>query len=228
MSAVDPLLLAIDTSTETAGLALYDGDVISEVTWAAGRNQTVSLLTEIERLLSMNGRRAADLRALGVAVGPGTFNGLRVGMSVAKGLALGLGLPLVGVVTLDAVAYPHARARLPIRAFVAAGRGRAVYADYRHRNGRWVRLSEMQNTVIEHLAEGLTERTILVGDVVGEAATRLEEHALVTLPSPALRLRRPSYLAEIAFRRWQQGDVDRLEVLEPVYIQTGTVSGTTA
>ncbi|HUZ02824.1 MAG TPA: tRNA (adenosine(37)-N6)-threonylcarbamoyltransferase complex dimerization subunit type 1 TsaB [Thermomicrobiaceae bacterium] len=228
MSAVEPLLLAIDTSTEVAGLALYDGDRISEVTWGAGRNQTVTLLGEVERMLSINGHHATDLRAVAVAMGPGTFNGLRVGMSVAKGLAFGLGLPLVGVVTLDVVAYPHARARVPIRAFVAAGRGRAVYADYRYRNGRWVRLSDMQNTVIEQLAEGLTERTILVGEVPADTAARLEEHALVSLPTPALRMRRPSYLAEIAYRRWQHGDVDRLEALEPVYVHGGTVAGTTS
>ncbi|HET9015161.1 MAG TPA: tRNA (adenosine(37)-N6)-threonylcarbamoyltransferase complex dimerization subunit type 1 TsaB [Thermomicrobiaceae bacterium] len=221
MPAVDPLLLAIDTSTEVAGLALYDGDRISEMTWAAGRNQTATVLGEIQRLLAMNGRQARDVAAVGVATGPGSFNGLRVGMSVAKGLALGFGLPLVGVVTLDAVAYPHARARMPIRAFVAAGRGRVVYADYRHRNGRWVRQSEMRNAVLDQLAEGLTERTILVGEVPVDSAERLEEHALVTLPSPALRLRRPSYLAEIAYRRWQQGDVDRLEALEPVYVHGG-------
>lgn len=221
MPAVDPLLLAIDTSTEVAGLALYDGDRISEMTWAAGRNLTATVLGEIQRLLAMNGRQARDVAAVGVATGPGSFNGLRVGMSVAKGLALGFGLPLVGVVTLDAVAYPHARARMPIRAFVAAGRGRVVYADYRHRNGRWVRQSEMRNAVLDQLAEGLTERTILVGEVPVDSAERLEEHALVTLPSPALRLRRPSYLAEIAYRRWQQGDVDRLEALEPVYVHGG-------
>jgi tRNA threonylcarbamoyladenosine biosynthesis protein TsaB len=132
--AADQLLLAIDTSTEVAGLALYDGRQVSEISWQAGRNQTASLLGEIRHLLRLNHRNVEDVRAVAVAIGPGSFNGLRVGLSTAKALSYGLGIPIIGVVTLDSVAYPHLHSGGPIRAFIAAGRGRAVVADYRRRN----------------------------------------------------------------------------------------------
>lgn len=221
------LLLAIDSSTEMAGLALYDGDSVSELSWNAGRHQTVSLIPEVDQLLRLNGRALADLHAVAVAVGPGSFNGLRVGLSVAKGLAYALGLPLVGVGTLDATAYPHTGTRAPIRALVLAGRGRAVFADFRYRNGTWRRLSELRNVPVAELAEGLTERTVIVGDMGAPLASELASAPLAVVPPPALRARRPAYLAEIGFRRWQAGDLDVLEALEPVYVH-GVAPGTPA
>ncbi|HET7035841.1 MAG TPA: tRNA (adenosine(37)-N6)-threonylcarbamoyltransferase complex dimerization subunit type 1 TsaB [Thermomicrobiaceae bacterium] len=214
----DRLLLAIDSSTEIAGLALYDGDSVSELIWNAGRHQTVSLIPEVDQLLRLNGRDLADVRAVAVAIGPGSFNGLRVGLSVAKGLAYALGLPLVGVGTLDATAYPHTGARAPIRALVLAGRGRAVFADFRYRNGNWRRLSELRNVAVAELVEGLTEKTVLVGDMSEALANQLAAAPLAVVPPPALRARRPAYLAEIGHRRWQAGEVDVLEALEPVYV----------
>jgi len=216
--AEDRLLLAIDTSTEVAGLALYDGATVSELTWYAGRNQTASLLTQIRHLLDINGRDLTEVGAVAVAIGPGTFNGLRVGMSVAKGLCYGLGLPLIGIGTLDTIAYPHVRSRHPIRAVVPAGRGRVVYADYRYRNGRWVRLSDLRNERMDQLADELVEKTIIAGELPADLAAKLEESPLVIVPPPALRVRRPAYLAEVAHRRWLEGDTDPLETLEPVYV----------
>jgi tRNA threonylcarbamoyladenosine biosynthesis protein TsaB len=211
-------MLAIDTSTECAGIALYDGVVACEQVWRAGRNQTSALLPEIERFLALNGLNFSDVGALGVAVGPGAFNGLRVGLSTAKGLCLGLGVPIVGVDTLEAAAYPHLISRSPVRAFVPAGRGRVVLADFRYRNKRWVRVGEMRNQPVSELTLGMAERTVLAGELSSEALNSLDEGARAKLPAPALRMRRPGYLGEIAYRRWQAGDVDDLVALEPVYV----------
>lgn len=224
MSADRPLLLAIDSSTERAGLALYDGASASELSWDAGRRHTESLIPELTHLFELNGRRLAELGAVAVATGPGSFNGLRVGMSVAKGLAYALRVPLVGVGTLDALAYPHVGARAPIRAFVLAGRGRAVFADFRHRSGTWVRLSELRSVPVAALAEGLSERTVLAGEMPASLAAALAEQPFATVPSPALRAPRPAYLAEIGWRRWQAGGTDVLEALEPVYVHTAATS----
>jgi tRNA threonylcarbamoyladenosine biosynthesis protein TsaB len=206
-------------------VALYDGDDFSELTWDAGRNQTTTLSVEIMHLLALARVELSDLGAIAVAIGPGSFNGLRVGLSVAKGLCFGFNIPICGVGTLDIAAYPHAASRSPIRAFVRAGRGRAVYADYRHRNGRWVRATELQNEPFDAVAGQLAERTIIVGEMPVDLASKLADESLAVLPSPALRLRRPSYLAEIGYRRWQAGDVDALETLEPIYVHGASTSG---
>jgi tRNA threonylcarbamoyladenosine biosynthesis protein TsaB len=219
-----PWLLAIDTSTEVTGLALYDGQSVSELTWRAGRNQTVGLLAQIHHLLELNGLSLDDVGAIAVAVGPGTFNGLRVGLSTAKGLSYARGVPIVGVDTLEATAYPFSKSGQPIRAFVPAGRGRTVYCDYRNRNGRWIRLGEMQNRHFEELTSGLTERTLVVGEAPPGLSLATPNGNKAEFPPAALVTRRPAYIAELAFKRWAATDVDEIAALEPVYVH-GVRSG---
>src|SRR5262249_88991 len=109
------VLLAIDTSTALASVALYDGRVLAEATSIAGQDHSRQLLPRIEDLLGAVQRSKSDLTALGVALGPGSFNGLRVGIATAKALAFARGLPIVGIETLRVTAYPFRRAGRPIR-----------------------------------------------------------------------------------------------------------------
>ncbi len=221
-------LLAIDSSTPITGLALYDGETCSELIWNAGRNQTTSLIAEMTHLLDLRGLELRDIGAIAVAIGPGSFSGLRVGLSIAKGICYGLRLPLLGVGTLDVAAYPHVGTRSPIRAFVRAGRGRAVFADYRHHNGRWVRTSDLRNEPLENLAAELAEPTIIVGDLPANLVEKLSFESLALIPEPALRMRRPSCLAEIGYHRWRNGESDSIEALEPIYVHGVAPSGTSA
>src|SRR5215210_4830202 len=103
------VLLAFDSSTEQAGVALFDGVRRAEVAWDAGRTQTTSLLGQVHHLLGLLSLTVGDLGAIAVATGPGTFNGLRVGVSLAKGLAIALEIPILGVPTLAAGALPFAQ-----------------------------------------------------------------------------------------------------------------------
>jgi tRNA threonylcarbamoyladenosine biosynthesis protein TsaB len=212
------LLLAVDTSTEMAGLALYNGQRVSELVWHSGRNQTTGLLEQIQYILRLNRLTLADVGAIGVATGPGTFNGLRVGLSVAKGLGYGRSIPVYGVDTLDATAYPHRTSTIPIRAFVPAGRGRIVFCDYRHRNGRWVRAGDMQNRPFAELTAGLSERTLVTGETPASHNLENLPEGKAEVPRLSLRARRPSSIAEIAWRRWQAGESDDLPALEPLYV----------
>ncbi|MEW5720118.1 MAG: tRNA (adenosine(37)-N6)-threonylcarbamoyltransferase complex dimerization subunit type 1 TsaB, partial [Chloroflexota bacterium] len=130
------MLLAIDTATRLASIALYTADgVQAEMTWRTRENHTVELMAQIVRLLNLSRVTKEDLRAIGVALGPGSFTGLRVGMSVAKGLAYARQIPLLGIPTLDAVAHAHAHQPLPIWAVLAAGRGRYSVAQYAVKRG---------------------------------------------------------------------------------------------
>jgi len=214
-------LLAIDTATEQAGIALYDGHWLSEITWQAGRNQTATLLAEIDHLLRINQRTVRQLGAVAVSIGPGGFNGLRVGLSVAKALCYSLHLPLIGIMTLDALAYPFTAYRRPIRAFVPAGRRRYVYTDYRRQGQAWVRASWLRTVRGEQLAEDLTELTVLVGTLEPSDAETLAKNPRVVLPPSSQRTLRPAWLAELAFQRWQRAEHDPLETLEPIYVHAG-------
>lgn len=213
-------LLAIDSSGEQAGVALFDGWRVAEVSWPAGRSQTTTLLGQIHRLLDLHELAATDVGAIGVAVGPGTFNGLRVGLSVAKGLALGLTIPVIGVPTLAAVALPHAPHGQMVVAVVAAGRDRVIWATYESRNDRWQESAAARNGTIEALVQHvytLEPAPLVTGDLTPDQEAALMV-AGITMPPPALRTRRPAAVADLAWQRWQNGDIDDLTTLEPIYL----------
>jgi tRNA threonylcarbamoyl adenosine modification protein YeaZ len=98
-------ILALDTSSSrvVVALGLPDGTPIGETTWVAGHRHGETLLPSLGRILSENNVRRSRLTAIVVGTGPGTFTGLRVGLATAKGLARGLGIPIVGIASSDAL-----------------------------------------------------------------------------------------------------------------------------
>ena len=213
------MLLAIDTATRIASLALHDGaQVRYEATWEAGRRHTVQLAPRLLAALADLGAGPEDLTGVAVTTGPGSFTGLRVGMALAKGLAMARGLPLVGVPTLDVVAAAQGRDRRPLVAVLQAGRGRICVATYRWRNG-WQRRDGPRLTTGENLTAGVDRPTLFCGEVDErgrEALRRLGDLAEI-LP-PAHCLRRAGFLAELAWDRVRRGETDDAATLTPVYL----------
>ena len=114
------MLLAIDTATRRASLALYDGSgVISEFSWRCAGSHTVEVLPNIALMLEQAQKRASDLRAVAVARGPGSFTGLRIGMGVAKGLCLAVGIPIIAI--LPRRLWPMPQASYTVLNWAAAG-----------------------------------------------------------------------------------------------------------
>ena len=208
-------LLAIDTSTEQAGIALYDGTHILEYSWPGGRQQTVSVLPAIERLLDDARITLAEIGAVAVATGPGSFTGLRVGLSMAKGLAIDGERAVIGVPTLDVTAAPHRMFGIPVVALVPAGRGRVVWAAYPTHGGA----SPVTNSSFDEFVATLEAHrySAVVGELSPQQRARIDSIG-VRVASPALSVRRPAVLAEIAYLRWQLGDVDEPTTLEPLYV----------
>ena len=119
------MLLAVDTSTQWIGLALYGGaQVLNETVWRTQSHHTVELAPSLDTLFRRTGVRPEGLQALGVALGPGSFTSLRIGLAVVKGLALALHIPVVGIPTLDVLAAAQPVQELPLAAILQAGRGR--------------------------------------------------------------------------------------------------------
>jgi tRNA threonylcarbamoyladenosine biosynthesis protein TsaB len=213
------MLLAIDTATHTASLALHDGlRVRYEATWEAHRRHTVQLTARLAEALEDLGMTPEGLSGVAVMLGPGSFTGLRVGMAVAKGLTLARGMPLVGIPTLDVLAVAQGRSRQPLVAVLQAGRGRICAATYRWRKG-WQRREGPVLTTWEGLAARVEKPTLFCGEVDERGAEVLGQlgDLAVTLP-PAHCLRRAGFLAELAWGRIRRGQTDDPATLTPIYL----------
>jgi len=205
------MLLAIDTSTNVTGLACYEaGDVLGECVWHSGRDHTAQLLPQLTLLLRHVGRAPDAISAIGIALGPGSWSGLRVGMSTAKGLALARGLPIVGIGTLDALAYQHERRGVMVVPLIRLGRDRFAAPG----------AGGPRNVVLAEICAEINGRALFCGDIDAEVREtlrqRLGDRAL--FPAPAANLRRPSYLAALAWQRLQAGEADDVATLEPIYL----------
>ena len=219
------MLLAIDTATRFAGLALYDpeaGRVLGEESWYSVNRHTIELMPRVVRQTEQHGLSADDLTGLAVGLGPGSFTGLRIGLAVAKGLALSRRIPLIGIPTLDVVARPHQAQKLPIWAILQAGRGRICVANYVRRRGRWRRRGDYQLTTLEQLCELEQEPVLFCGEIEAADAQLLRQKLglAVSIATPAFSLRRAAHLAELAWERLSRGDSDDPASLSPIYLQT--------
>lgn len=213
------MLLAVDTSTAQVGLALYDGSqVISEYAWRSSQRHTVELAPAISELLTRCGLTMEDVRGLGVALGPGSFTSLRVGLSLVKGLALARRLPLVGIPTLDILAAAQPLSRLPLVTAIQAGRGRLASGWYKRSKNAWQAKGPARVVTVEVLLDEAKTPVIVCGEFTSGERQRLSEKPEVHLVSPAHSIRRPAVLAELAWARWQAGNVDDEATLAPIYL----------
>jgi tRNA threonylcarbamoyladenosine biosynthesis protein TsaB len=221
MRGIPPILLALDTSTRTVGLALYDGaQVLYETAWTSQDYHTVELAPAIGEAFERTGLKMAALAAVTAATGPGSFTGLRVGLALAKGLVFARKLALVGVPTLDALAAAQPlQPGLPLLAALRAGRGRLAVCAYHAGETGWQSDGAIEVVTLEGLAARLQEPACVAGELSEDERRWLaEQRPQARLASPAQSLRRPAYLAELGWRRWQAGQTDDPAGLAPIYI----------
>ena len=216
------MLLAIDTSTDMAGLALVeDKRLIVEMTWRCEQNHTTQLLPRLEILLQRSGLDIKSATAIIVAKGPGSFNGLRVGVGTAKGLAFSLGVPLVGISTLEAEAFQFADCGFPVCSIHNAGRSEIGAAIYQKKRAGWKKLTEEHITTLDELLSGITAKTLFCGEYISQIASditdRLKSKAVI--PPYAALPRRGFFLAELGQVRLDAGDTDNPAALQPLYLR---------
>jgi tRNA threonylcarbamoyladenosine biosynthesis protein TsaB len=216
------MILAIDTATRSAGLAVHDGySVRAEFTWETSDHHTVELMPRIVELLDQINVSIDQLSGVGVSIGPGSFTGVRVGVAVAKGLALARGIPLVGVRSTDVLAYAVKWCQPPLVVVVRAGRGRWIAARYvKEAREAWRQDGDFSLTTAEVIGADWEAATTLCGEL-----TASEQHTVqlrlgdrVQLLPPAFSLRRAGFLAEIAWQRVQAGQIDDAAFVQPLYL----------
>ncbi|MFC2020126.1 tRNA (adenosine(37)-N6)-threonylcarbamoyltransferase complex dimerization subunit type 1 TsaB [Chloroflexota bacterium] len=214
--------LAIDTSTDVAGLAITQGGkALVELSWYCRQNHSTELLPRLASLLKQNKLDIGSAAGIIVAKGPGSYNGLRVGISTAKALAFSLGIPVVGISTLEAEAYRFAGVGLPVCPVLSAGRAAIATALYQGVGNEWRQLLPEHLTTLDALCRTIDTRTVFCGEFLPLVAAGLKEQLgeKAVMPSDGAILPRIRFLAELGIRRLKAGDYDDAATLQPLYLR---------
>lgn len=220
-------LLAIDTATQYMSIALHDGGaMIAEHSWHSGNHHSVELAPAVQGMLDHASVTPNDLTALAVSTGPGSYTGLRIGVALAKGMALANDLPLVGISSLDILAAAQPPMQGALLLVLGAGRSRIVAARYHWRKGRWKQRGEPENMDWATLMSSIDGAACISGEISAEGLDAIEavqrEGVPVTLAPPTLRMRRAGFLAEEAWARLREDGANAFPAaaVVPVYVQT--------
>ncbi len=216
------MLLALDTSTSWISLALFDGTSLRyEATWESQLHHTVELAPALERVFNQTGVSPQELTGLAVAQGPGSFTSLRIGMALAKGMALALNIPVVSLPSLDVIAGAQPLDERPMVAVLHAGRRRLACGNYRVEGDAWVAQGEPVVMDAKELVKTIEAPTLICGELSAEVRAiigRRWKNAIIVPPEHCLR--RAGYLAALGWARLEAGDADDPVGLAPIYLST--------
>lgn len=224
--SVVSVYLIIDTSTRYGAAGLWVGGALVRAhLWYSKNNHTAELMPAIDGALQAEGVTLSHLKGIAVSHGPGGFSGLRVGIGVVKGLAFASGLPVVGVSTLEASAYPHRGAGMPVCAVIGSGRGVVAWARFQEADG-WRRRTPDRITSVERMLELRGRHTLFCGEGVAQYEEAIREalggRAQIALePSPLSRL---AGVAELGAAMLDAGDAVPVKALSPRYLRTPAIT----
>ena len=216
--------MAIETATPVSGVALMkSGRLLAEINIQTGNTHSERLMPQIETLFALGGASPSELKAVAVSIGPGSFTGLRIGLTSAKTLAYAWSKPIVGVPTLEALAYGCPAGNGWTATMLDAQKGRVYLALYRWQNGR---LSEVWPVKIVAIEQALQDLADLPGPVTvcGEPVREYREMftagngKVVPAPEHAI-MPRAACVAFLGMEMFQAGLAVSSAELNPLYVR---------
>lgn len=218
--------LAIDTSTRFASIGLSkQGESVVELTWRSERNHSVELVPSIMQMLERTQCGVGDIEAIYIAIGPGGFSALRVGMSAAKMMAASLGVPLVGVGTLAIEAQPYVGMGRTVYGLIGAGRNRLYVGEFRGGAEPLYGVVSHDDFLEELRGRDAGDEVIFCGEGAAAVAEVIggevgEDAKIADVPPPT---RRAGVLAAMGHEMLAAGRVADAASLEPLYLRSSQV-----
>lgn len=216
------IILGIETSTMTGSVAIIRGEsLVAEFTLNTKTTHTERLLSAIDFVLQSAFMTIHDVDGIAVASGPGSFTGLRIGVTTAKSLAYSIQKPVVGISSLDALASQFLHSERLICPILDARKKEVYTAFYRNEGASVQRLSDYAVIAPEKLLTEITEPVLFLGDGVApyriQIETILGEQALFA--DAAHRFPRASLVAQLGSKRLLEGGHDDAFALTPYYLR---------
>ena len=216
------IVLGIETSSTCGSVAVVqDRKVLGELFFNTGRKHSTKIVPSITNLLSTVGLDKADLEGIAVTSGPGSYTSLRIGISIAKGLAYSLDIPLIGISTLQCVAFNSIISPHLICSLIDARKGELYSALFRYNTGELERISEDQIVSIDYLCQAIDEKTVLIGDGLYLYKSTFVDriNGLVLFAPEHLCYGRASSCAILGIDNFKKAKRDEVNTLVPKYIR---------
>jgi tRNA threonylcarbamoyladenosine biosynthesis protein TsaB len=216
------MILAINSSTAQYSIALMtlEGVIVAEYMVIPKGNTFTGFIPAIDMLLSSTGYDISSIKVVAAAKGPGSFTGLRVGLSAAKGIAYSRDIPLIAISSLDAIASPLLFTEMPVCAMIASRRDEVFYTTYRKDGDDLVRESDIESKRIFDIGHKIKEPTVIVGnDFIKQKGSIMESGNSMVIYAGEIHWNlRASSVGMLALKRFRKNSFDNLLDVVPDYI----------
>lgn len=215
-------VLAVDTATTSCSVAIVDKtSLLSEFTLDREQTHSKHLMDMIKAALRMSGLNFSDLDGFAVTRGPGSFTGLRIGISTVKGLAVALEKPVVGVSSLEALALQVSYSRDLICPILDARKGEVYFSRYRFLNGHLKNQTKERVAPPDKAVDDLSESCLFVGNgALLYKEIILEKMGKFASFAPLIQNTiRASTMAYLSMAKFEKNDTDDIEKISPYYIR---------
>jgi tRNA threonylcarbamoyladenosine biosynthesis protein TsaB len=218
------MILALNTSTPQFGLALVDhaGVVMGELLLSREKGHFGTLMPALHFLFEKSNALIQELKAVAVTTGPGSFTGLRVGLSAAKGLGHGLGIPVIGIPSLQALAHQVVDSRIPITPILNSRKDELYAAQFVQGKTRELAQTMQDITIkIKDLPLVFDQPSLFIGNDFHSQGVILKEALgpMAQLAPPHCWLIRPSTVGALALNRLHGGALENLQDPDPIYLR---------
>jgi tRNA threonylcarbamoyladenosine biosynthesis protein TsaB len=215
-------ILAADTATKSCSVAVINGEVVcAELTTVNVQTHSKHLLEMIHTVTQMAGLPITELDGFAVSIGPGSFTGLRIGISSIKGFALAFDKPVVGISSLEALAQQTVPGSYLVVPCLDARKGEIYFAHYRFVKGLLTKEKEEVVLPPDQVIKDIFEPCVFVGSGVQvyQDLIRQELGANALIAQPNCHIIRASTVAYLGMKRLENDDVDDINALVPHYIR---------
>lgn len=217
-------ILALDTSSLVSSVALVNPTtLLAELTIQIRKTHSEQLMPHIAQLLEFAGIKPNELEAIAVSIGPGSFTGLRIGLATAKAIAYAQDKPLVGVPTLDALAYSCTVPGVMVMPLLDAQKDNVYYALYRWQGNM---LETIEPAAVGNIDETLARLgaatsvpVLTLGEAAVQYADKIKTYPGLIAAPPHLTIPRAANVGMLAVQMLSQGIHHNVMDLEPVYIR---------
>lgn len=219
------MILAIDSSSLVATVGIIGEDaIIAEYTVNLKKTHSQTLLCMIDEIFKMTGIAKADIKAIAISDGPGSFTGLRIGASTAKGLAMALNIPIIAVSSINVMAYNYNHCNKFVCPIMDARRNHVYTGLFLCEEDEMVTIVEPCTISVEELVQIVkkyNQKTIFIGDGVDTFKTYIDENLDTEHMYGLAHMNRTkaSTLGSIALKMFSEGKVIDADIFAPQYLR---------